>query len=111
MLGTKGIAFVQVLCRAALVILATSILLGCSQIPGITYSVEDQFPLARARAVEMTKQLQFSFKLDPENVAVGGTIFFTATFTNTTDHSIVLREPKQYGFLHLSSMIRHSCFR
>jgi hypothetical protein len=59
--------------------------------------VEDQFPLARARAVEMTEQLQFSFKLDLEDVVVGQAIFFTATFTNTTDHSIVLREPKQYG--------------
>ncbi len=97
MLGTKGIAFVQVLCLATLVILATSVLLGCSQIPGITYSVEDQFALSRARAVEIIDQLQFSFKLDPENVAVGQDIFFTATFTNTTEHSMVFREPKQYG--------------
>jgi len=93
----KGIAFAQVVCRSTLAILATSVLLSCSQVPGITYSVEDQFALSRARAVELTDQLQFSFKLDSENVAAGQDIFFTATFTNTTDHSIAFREPKQYG--------------
>lgn len=68
---------------------------GCARIPGISYSIDDQFALARARAVEMTDQLQFSFRLDPATVSVGQDIFFVAAFTNTTDHSIVFRELAQ----------------
>lgn len=80
-----------------LAMLAITMLSGCAQIPGITYSIDEQFALSRARAVELNDQLQFSFRLDPASVSVGQDIFFVATFTNTTDHPIVFREPGQNG--------------
>jgi hypothetical protein len=96
MLRSKGIIFGQgVFLTVGLMILAIAILSGCSQIPGVTYSVEDQFTLARARAPQLTEQLQFSIRLDPDSVSVGQDIFFVATFTNTTDDSFVFREPEQ----------------
>lgn len=95
-LRSKSIAFCQtVFLTVGLVMLAIVVLSGCSQIPGITYSVEDQFMLARARAPQLTEQLQFSIRLDPDSVPVGQDIFFVATFTNTTNHPIVFREPGQ----------------
>lgn len=45
----------------------------------------------------MADQLQFSFRLDPEEVPIGQEIFFVVTLTNTTDLPIVFREPKQSG--------------
>jgi hypothetical protein len=93
--SSKVIFFAQALFLTVLVTLAMLILSSCGQIPGITYSVEDQFALARARAPELASQLQFSFRLDPESVPVEQDISFVATFTNTTDHPIIFREPKQ----------------
>jgi len=81
----------------AVILAMLAMLSGCAQIPGITYSIDEQFALSRARAVELNDQLQFSFRLDPASVSVGQDIFLGATFTNTTDHPIVFREPEQNG--------------
>ncbi len=73
------------------------ILSGCALFSGTSYSIDEQFSLSATRSVQMSDQLEFSFKFVPESVPAGHDIFFVATFTNTTNHSIVFREPKQYG--------------
>lgn len=96
LLRSTGIFLGQAVFLAViLAMLAITMLSGCAQIPGITYSIDEQFALSRARAVELNDQLQFSFRLDPASVSFGQDVFFVATFTNTTDHPIVFREPGQ----------------
>lgn len=83
---------------------------GCSQSPAGTYSTDEAIALRRTRSTEMADQLQFSFRLDPEEVPIGQEIFFVVTLTNTTDLPIVFREPKQSGVHEESLTTRHSCF-
>jgi hypothetical protein len=65
----------------------------------MTYSIDEQYTVAATRSAGMTDQLQFSFRLDPESVPTGRAISFIATFTNTTDHPVVFREPRQHGVI------------
>jgi len=44
-------------------------------------------------------QLQFSFQMERDQIPIGQDIYFTVTFTNTLDQSIVIREPKQHGVM------------
>ena len=85
-----------------LVIVATFMLnlcLGCKAMTETAYSIEEQYNLYGTRSAEMSSQLDFSFKLTPDQVPFGQDIFFVATFTNMTDHLVVLRKPRQYGVI------------
>ncbi len=70
---------------------------GCKTMLETTYSIEEQYNLSATRSVEMSNQVEFSFRLTPDHVPFGQDIFFVAIFTNTTDHPIVFREPRQQG--------------
>jgi hypothetical protein len=51
----------------------------------------------------MAKQIQFSVRLDPENVPIGQDIYFVATLTNTTDLPIIFQELRQKKVLEIES--------
>ncbi len=82
-----------------LVILALALCSSCSQSPAVTYSIDEQYDLARARIPNRQDQLKFSFQLERDQIPVGQDIFFVATFTNTVDQPIVFREPRQQGVM------------
>ena len=88
---------IRQLCLDLLAMLTLVLCSGCGQSLVTTYSIDEQFALSRARLAEMANKLQFSFKLDPDSAPIGQEIFFVATFTNTTDQSLVFRESKQDG--------------
>ena len=99
MSGTNWRAFfTRRVCLGALGILIMIVLSSCDQSP-MTYSIAEQYALAATRSAGKAKQLEFSFRLDPESVPTGRAISFVATFTNTTDDPIIFREPKQYGVI------------
>ncbi len=89
------------LCLASLVILVLILSSSCSQSPAVTYSIEEQYNLARARMPSRQDQLKFSFQLERDQIPVGQDIFFTATFTNTVDQPIVFRDPYRQGVMEL----------
>ncbi len=91
------------LCGGLLIMVILIRASSCSQPPAGTYSIDEAWALERTRTAEMADQLQFSFRLDPENVPIGQEVFFVATLTNTTDLPIVFREPKQSGVLEIES--------
>jgi hypothetical protein len=68
---------------------------------GVSYSLAEQRCLRATRMPQMENKLTFSFRLTPGQVPVGQDIFFVATFTNTTDQPLVLREPRQRGVLEI----------
>jgi len=82
-----------------LAMLTLALCSGCSQSPVITYSIEEQYDLAFTRSVNMRNQLEFSFYLERDHVPLDQEIFFIATFTNTLDHPLVFREPRQHGVI------------
>lgn len=86
-------------CLNLLTILILALCSGCGQSLMTTYSTDEAIALWRAREAKMADHLQFSFRLDPENVPIGHEIFFVVTLTNTTDLPIVFREPRQNGVL------------
>jgi hypothetical protein len=86
------------LCLDLRVMLILVLCSSCNQSP-ITYSIEEQYDIAFARAVNMSNQLEFSFHLEHDRVPFDQEIFFVATFTNTMDRPLVFREPRQYGVL------------
>ncbi len=92
--------------KSSLLLLAVLLLAlcsGCARAPAGIYYTDEAIALWRTRSTEMADQLQFSFRLDPENVPIGQKVFFVATLTNTTDLPIVFREPRQNGVLELVS--------
>jgi hypothetical protein len=93
-----------------LILLILALCSGCAQAPVRTYSTDEVIALQRTRTAEMADQLQFSFKLDPENIPIGQEVFFVATLTNTTDLPIVFREPKQRGVLEMEAYDRTLLF-
>ena len=97
-------------CWSLLTLLILALCSGCSQSPAGTYSIDEAWALERTRTAEMADQLQFSFKLDPENVPIGQEVFFVATLTNTTDLPIVFREPRQRGVLEMEAYDRTLLF-
>jgi hypothetical protein len=87
------------LCLASLTILVLALCSGCNPSPAVTYSIKEQYDLARTRMPDRQDYLKFSFQLEHDQTPVGQDIFFTATFTNTLDQSIVFREPRQQGVM------------
>ncbi len=83
------------------VLITAMLVLGssCTQSPAVTYSIDEQYDLSRARAPNMQDQLMFSFQLERDQILIGQDIFFVATFTNTLDQPLVFREPKQQGVM------------
>ncbi len=83
------------------IVILVVLILGssCSQSPAVTYSIDEQYDLSRARAPNMQDQLMFSFQLERDQILVGQDIFFVATFTSTLDQPLVFREPRQQGVM------------
>jgi len=87
------------LCLGLLAVITLVLCSGCSQPSVMTYSIEEQYDLAFTRSDNMRNQLEFSFHLERDHVPVGQDIFFVATFTNTLDHPLVFKEPRQKGVM------------
>lgn len=98
-LSISSVLQLKRLCVESLVILALALCSSCSQSPTVTYSIEEQYNLSRARAPGLQGQLKFSFQLERDQIPVGQDIFFVATFTNTLDQPLVFREPNQLGVM------------
>jgi hypothetical protein len=100
MLFAKWMIFaVGKLCWGFLIMAMLILVSSCSQSPAVTYSIDEQYDLSRARSPNMQDQLMFSFQLERDQIPVGQDIFFVATFTNTLDRPLVFREPKQQGVM------------
>jgi hypothetical protein len=76
-------------------------LASCSLMQAGTYSIQEQYDLSAARSAQVGSQLGFSISLVSDHVPFEQDIFFTAAFTNTTNHPIVFRVPRQYGVVEI----------
>ncbi len=86
----------------AIFLLAVSV--GCRSSSAGVYSIQEQYALSATRSSQMSNQLEFSLRLTSDKVPFEQDIQFVATFTNTTEHPIVFREPRQQGVIEISDV-------